>query len=162
LRLDKDRALVPLVGPRAPTVAVFTAVFINFMSCSRGKDVKQERRSFVATGSMILFFVFLYGLVRLHIGVIPVTHAPLQIALVAAGLSLVMFGCVVNILGRLRLGRNWANQATIYRDQRLVVAGVIFFFLVGRRHIAIGMLFALLLPLLAVGACFIALANVRL
>ena len=35
-----------------------------------------------------------------------------------------MFGCAVNILGRVQLGGNWANQATIYQKQKLVTAGV--------------------------------------
>lgn len=105
-------------------VAVFAAVFVNFMACGRRQGVKRERRSFVATGSMVAFFVGLYGLVRLQVGVVPVPDARLRVAMVLAGLAAIVAGCVVNILGRLRLGRNWANQATIYEGQELVTTGV--------------------------------------
>ena len=40
-------------------------------------------------------------------------------------MKLIVLGCGVNIAGRLNLGRNWANQVTIYEDQRLVT-GVVY------------------------------------
>lgn len=105
-------------------VAIFAAVFLNFLSCSRGPQVKKERKSVVATGSMILFFVFLYTLIRLRVGVLAITSSFLQVGMVIVGLTIIVFGCGVNIMGRLHLGKNWANQATIYNDQKLVTSGV--------------------------------------
>ncbi len=105
-------------------LAIFSAVFLNFMACLRHQDVKKEKRSLVATGTMSLFFFLFYTLIHRRIGSVPIDHAPLEFGLSLVGLGLIVFGCVVNILGRLRLGRNWANQATIYRDQKLVVSGV--------------------------------------
>lgn len=105
-------------------VAIFAAVFVNFMRCGRSRDVKRERKSVVATGSMILFFVVLYALIRGQIGVVSIPDPLVRTGMAAAGLAIIVFGCAVNILGRLRLGRNWANQATIYGDQGLIVTGV--------------------------------------
>ena len=116
--------LVASLVTSACALAVFGAVFLNFAACNRGQGVKRERKSFVANGSMIFFFCCLYGLIRLRIGVVPVTNLALQTGMVVAGLAIIVFGCVVNIMGRLFLGRNWANQATIYDDQILVVSGV--------------------------------------
>ena len=104
--------------------SVFTAVLVNFILCSRRDGVREERRSLVATGSMTAFFVAVYLLIRFRVGVLPAPSQAVRVMSVVAGLLLVVAGCVVNILGRFRLGRNWANQATIYRDQGLVTTGV--------------------------------------
>lgn len=105
-------------------VATFAAVLVNFALYGGRGGVREERKSVVATGSMTLFFVAYYLLIRWRVGVVPVPWEPLRVALAIAGLALVAGGCVVNILGRLCLGHNWANQATIYRDQGLVTTGV--------------------------------------
>jgi protein-S-isoprenylcysteine O-methyltransferase Ste14 len=105
-------------------LAIFSAVFVNFMASRRHQDVKNEKRSLVATGTMTLFFFFVYTLIHRRIGTVPIGQAPLQFGMAVIGLSIIVFGCAVNILGRLHLGKNWANQATIYRDQKLVVSGV--------------------------------------
>jgi len=105
-------------------LVIFAAVFVNFISCRRGQDVKRERKSVVATGSMILFFFFMYGLIHMRIGVLPVSCTVLRTGMTVVGLAIIVIGCVVNIMGRFRLGRNWANQATVYTDQQLVVSGV--------------------------------------
>jgi protein-S-isoprenylcysteine O-methyltransferase Ste14 len=55
---------------------------------------------------------------------LPLAQGPTRTIMVVAGLGLVVLGCCVNIAGRLQLGRNWANQVTIYQDQRLVTSGV--------------------------------------
>lgn len=104
--------------------AIFTAVFLNFWRCSRPQGVKQERRSLVATGTMTLFFVAFTLLIHYRIGALPPLSAPFRILLGLTGLGLVVLGCTVNLLGRLGLGRNWANQATIYTDQKLIVTGI--------------------------------------
>lgn len=104
--------------------AVFAAVFLNFWRCSRPQGVKQERRSLVATGTMTLFFAAFTLLIHYRIGALPLPPAPFRLAAGIPGLALVVLGCAVNLLGRLRLGANWANQATIYTDQKLVVSGI--------------------------------------
>lgn len=103
---------------------VFTAVLINFVACHRAEGVKQERKSVVATGTMTLFFLAYYALIRFRVGEVTLEHRPLRIGMVLAGLAVIVFGCAVNVAGRFRLGRNWANQATIYEQQGLVTTGV--------------------------------------
>lgn len=104
-------------------LAIVAAVFLNFMACRQHQAVKKKRKSLVATGTMTLFFFFFYTLIHRRIGSVPIDHTPLQTGMTVIGLSIIVFGCAVNILGRLHLGRNWANQATIYSDQKLVVSG---------------------------------------
>jgi len=106
-------------------IVVFAAVLVNFrMSRRAGEGVKRERKSLVATGSMTVFFLLFYGVIRFRIGEMPIATSGLRISMVVTGLSVIVFGCAVNILGRFRLGGNWANQATIYQEQKLVTAGV--------------------------------------
>lgn len=106
-------------------VVVFGAVFVNFMTCRRaGGGVKQERRSVVATGSMTLFFVGYYLLIKFRVGELPLHDFTLRLIMAGVGLGVIVFGCAVNVAGRFWLGRNWANQATIYEGQRLVTSGV--------------------------------------
>ena len=104
------------------TVSVLTAVFINFQLARRAHTVRNERPSFVKTGSMLVFFVIIYLLIRLRIGVydLPAIDYPVAIG----GLVLVVLGAVVNIMGRFALGRNWGNQVIIYHDHTLVIGGV--------------------------------------
>lgn len=104
------------------TVAVLTAVFVNFQLARRSHTVHSERPSLVRTGSMLAFFGVIYLLIRLRVGVydIPALGFPLAIG----GLALVVLGAAVNIMGRFALGRNWGNQVIIYRDHTLVSGGV--------------------------------------
>ena len=104
------------------TVSVLTAVFINFMLAREGHAVHNQRKSAVATGSMLAFFVGIYLLIRFRIGAceIPAIYYPAAIF----GLVLLILGTVVNIMGRFALGRNWGNQVVIYEDHKLVTAGV--------------------------------------
>jgi protein-S-isoprenylcysteine O-methyltransferase Ste14 len=104
-------------------LAMTLSILINFAECSRSQ-AKAQKRSIVATGRMTLFFAGFYLLIRLRVGAIEVPWLPLRVALVVAGLGIIVIGCGVNIAGRLKLGKNWANQVTIYEDQRLVTDGV--------------------------------------
>ena len=105
-------------------VVVFSAVFINFVTCRHSTGIKRERKSIVATGTMTLFFFCFYAVIRLRIGEVDVPAVWARAGMVATGLCVIVFGCAVNILGRFRLGGNWANQATIYQEQKLVTSGV--------------------------------------
>jgi len=105
-------------------IVVFSAVLINFISCREAQGIKRERKSIVATGTMTLFFVLVYAVIRLRIGEVAISLFWMRVGMVAVGLMVIVFGCVVNILGRLRLGGNWANQATIYQEQQLVTSGI--------------------------------------
>lgn len=104
-------------------IAVLAAVAMNFLQGRANGTVAQQRPSVIATGSMLGFSVVYYWLIKSPLGVM--TFAPaVRVVLMSTGLLLVVTGSVVNILGRLHLGRNWANQATIYNEHTLVTHGV--------------------------------------
>jgi len=104
------------------TVSVLTAVFVNFVLAQNSHAIHSRRKSVVATGSMLAFFLGVYLLIRFRIGAceIPVVAYPVVIS----GLMLLLLGTAVNITGRLALGRNWGNQVIIYDDHKLVTSGV--------------------------------------
>jgi protein-S-isoprenylcysteine O-methyltransferase Ste14 len=104
--------------------AVLCAVAMNFLSASESGQVKREKRSPVATGTMILFFFAFYLLVHRRIGVVEVENMSALITISIIGLIMVIVGAIVNILGRVNLGKNWANQVTLYSKQTLVTKGM--------------------------------------
>lgn len=105
------------------TVIVLLAVLRSFLDARAAGPIVHRRRSFVATGTMLSFFAAVYLLIRFNVGVVPVSVVVRRI-LAVAGVIPVVLGCWVNLAGRARLGRNWANQVTVYRDQTLVTDGV--------------------------------------
>lgn len=103
-------------------LALFISILINFAE-SKKEPVQKEKKSVVATGSMTLFFLVFYFILRLGLGVI---NASVTVTLLCAitGLLIIVLGCCVNIFGRFNLGSNWANQVRIYKNQTLVTKGV--------------------------------------
>jgi protein-S-isoprenylcysteine O-methyltransferase Ste14 len=106
------------------TVAVLAAVAVDFMQFNRREGVSKEKKSVVETGTMMLFFFLFYIALRSGAGTIALPSTGLRMALAAAGTLAVVAGCIVNIRGRLDLGRNWSNQIRIYKDHALVTGGV--------------------------------------
>lgn len=104
--------------------AVLAAVAWNFLRARFSGQVAERQRSPVATGTMLLFTFGVYWLISRRIGVLPRPEPAIDIPVVCLGLVLMVVGCAVNLLGRRRLGRNWANQVTVYADQTLVTGGV--------------------------------------
>ncbi|MCF7861524.1 isoprenylcysteine carboxylmethyltransferase family protein [Candidatus Woesearchaeota archaeon] len=100
--------------------ALFTSILINFAESTKGK-VQKEKKSIVETGTMILFFLFFYSLIRFRVGSLAI---PNYMILTIIGLTMVTVGCVLNIIGRFNLGKNWANQIKIYKQQKLVTKGM--------------------------------------
>jgi protein-S-isoprenylcysteine O-methyltransferase Ste14 len=105
-------------------IAIALSVGLDFAVYGRQARIKQRKRSVVETGTMTLFFIAFFCLVRFRVGEVVVPVVGLRVFLFLLGLAIVILGCVVNIAGRLRLGRFWANQVTIYRDHQLVTAGI--------------------------------------
>lgn len=104
--------------------AVLFAVLANFLNAARSGEVERQRKSPVETGTMLTYMVAYYLLVKSRAGTVAVPGFGLLCALTGIGLGLVAAGAAVNILGRLRLGTNWANQVTVYEAQTLVTTGV--------------------------------------
>jgi len=106
------------------TVITLAAVFLNFALARAHRLVADRRPSVVATASMMAFFVGVYFLLHLRIGVVSIPNDHKRLAAEFLGAFLMIAGCIVNVLGRFSLGKNWANQATLYDDQTLVTDGV--------------------------------------
>lgn len=107
----------------ACVLIVAFAVVADFRAYYRqDRDVVKSDRSWVETGSMTAFFVVYYLAVRFQLLVLPLTGA-LKTASLIVGLALMVAGAFVNVLGRLYLKSNWANQINIYEDHWLVTSG---------------------------------------
>lgn len=104
--------------------AVLAAVAANFALAARSGQARQVQRSPVATLTMVAFFIGIYELLHLRLGAVSVPWPGAQAFLMLAGMALLVTGAGVNIAGRFNLGRNWADQATVYTEQRLVTTGV--------------------------------------
>ncbi len=101
---------------------LFTSIMINFAESS-GKKIRKEKKSIVETGTMTLFFIGYYILIRFRIGEIAVS-AHIRHYLIILGLACVVSGCIINVSGRFYLGKNWANQIKIYDNQTFTRKGV--------------------------------------
>jgi protein-S-isoprenylcysteine O-methyltransferase Ste14 len=106
------------------TLAIITSIIINFLNAKSEKEFKTEKKSIVETSTMSLFFIFFYLIIKFHIGEFTMTNTPEKLSLITLGLVIVIAGTIVNIMGRLKLGKNWANQIVIYKEQSLVTNGV--------------------------------------
>jgi protein-S-isoprenylcysteine O-methyltransferase Ste14 len=102
--------------------ALFTSIMINFAE-SKNNEVRKEKKSIVETGTMSLFFIFFYVLIRFRIGEITVDQR-YGFFLILIGLFFIVSGCMINIIGRFNLGNSWANQVKIYKGQRIIRTGV--------------------------------------
>jgi protein-S-isoprenylcysteine O-methyltransferase Ste14 len=103
--------------------ATFAAIVINFLAAKKANTVRTETRSLVETGSMLGFFCVFYCLIRFQIGTVSVSEKFISLPLACLGLSLVIGGTCVNVLGRFALGGNWGNQIRIYNNHQLVTGG---------------------------------------
>lgn len=102
---------------------VLMAVLIDFVEFQERNEVKKEKKSVVETGTMMLFFLFFYSLIRFNIGQIIIPYQLWWYFRVGLGLIILIVGCGVNIWGRFSLGRNWSNQIKIYKDHTFVSNG---------------------------------------
>lgn len=103
---------------------IFTSILINFVEAKNRGKPKKEKKSIVETGTMTLFFMILYIVIRFRIGVIEYNDVIVRGIIIIISLIVMIIGCGVNVVGRLKLGKNWANQVKIYKDHTLVKTGV--------------------------------------
>jgi len=99
---------------------IFAAIVIDFVKYNDKNTIKKGRRSIVATGSMIGFFVVFCVVIYLRWGSFDFGN----IAVIIAGTVMIAAGCAINILGRLQLKGNWANHIKIYDGHTLVNRGI--------------------------------------
>jgi len=103
--------------------AVFISVIIDFIKFDSDNRTKDEKKSIVATGTMFIFFIFFYLLIKFKIGEVEVDDLYVRLPLISLGLILVIVGSSINIWGRLSLGSNWANHIKIYKHHTLIEKG---------------------------------------
>jgi protein-S-isoprenylcysteine O-methyltransferase Ste14 len=103
--------------------SIFTAVLMDFAEFQKREKIKKEKKSIVETGTMFLFFLFFYSLIRFGIGQININIPALKFSAIGIGLLMLVAGCIVNITGRINLGKNWSNQIKIYKDHSFVTGG---------------------------------------
>jgi protein-S-isoprenylcysteine O-methyltransferase Ste14 len=104
-------------------VLVAAAVVVDFRRYHRqDRKVVSSDRSFVDTGSMTVFFIAYYLVVRFRLleAGLPET---VRTVLIVAGLALLVVGVAFNIWGRLLLGSRWSNQIMVYADETLLTTG---------------------------------------
>jgi protein-S-isoprenylcysteine O-methyltransferase Ste14 len=102
---------------------ILIAVLINFSS-SNNEKVKKEKKSLVETGTMFIFFIIYYFVIRFKTGSVYYSNLSIRIPLIIISLIVIIIGTYFNVKGRFILGKNWANQIKIYKNQTLVTKGV--------------------------------------
>ena len=124
----------PLFAQSPLAIAINVVVYICFLLIAfaviadfrayyrQNRDVVRADRSWVETGSMTGFFAIYYLAVRLRVLTLAIPQ-PWRTAAIAAGLALMVVGAVFNVLGRIYLKSNWANQIKIYEGHWLVTQG---------------------------------------
>jgi len=104
--------------------AVLIAILADFACYADRSGVKKQRNSFVATGSMTLFYVAYCAVIWRKLGRVDVANELTHRILATIGAASIVAGACLNILGRLKLSRFWANQITIYADHQLLTDGI--------------------------------------
>lgn len=104
-------------------LVIVLAVVIDFLENQANRNVKKEKRSFVETGTMTLFFILFYLVIRFSIGHLNFNGFFFNIISVLCWLVILVV-VYFNISGRFLLGKNWANQIKIYKNHTLVRKGV--------------------------------------
>lgn len=97
------------------------AIALNFIH-ARQTGVAHAKKSHVATGRMFLFFFAMAALVKLQWGNLSLGGFGLPVSII--GCAMIVFGTVVNVLGRMVLKNQWGNQIKIYEDHCLITRGV--------------------------------------
>ncbi len=104
-------------------ITIFLAVAINFMN-SNPNGSKKQKKSFVETGTMTVFFVFFYLVIRFSFGKVNFPESVFLWTISFVCWVVIILGIYFNIFGRILLGKNWANQIKIYSKHTLVTKGV--------------------------------------
>lgn len=110
-------------------VSLFVTLFIDFSIYGNKAAVKKSRRSIVATGSIVGFYgvfftVLQFGWGSFHYSNLSGAFFYVNIFVILLAAAMIVTAAILNILGRLQLKGNWANQISIYEGHTLVTGGV--------------------------------------
>ncbi len=113
-----------MTGIIAISIAGLVAAIIgDFFLYDQSEEIKTEKKSIVATGSMFMFY-FIYLLFVINKwGMIEIENETLKSVLLTAGTLMISAGSAINIIARLQLKSSWANHIRIYEDQKLLDTG---------------------------------------
>lgn len=105
-------------------LGLFVAILIDFTLYTREQHIKKEKKSIVETGTMTLFFLAFYLILRTKLGIVPIYDNNLKHIIIIIGTLAIVSGCIMNVIGRFNLGSNWANHIKIYDEHTLVQRGM--------------------------------------
>lgn len=105
-------------------IILFLGIYINFERAKRQKNIRKKRKSIVETGTMTLFYFFIYFIIVKKIGYFRVENVEVENIIRLLGALSILIGGVLNIIGRLNLGKNWANHIIIYETHTFVTKGL--------------------------------------
>jgi protein-S-isoprenylcysteine O-methyltransferase Ste14 len=105
-------------------IILFLGIYINFERAKRQKNIRKKRKSIVETGTMTLFYFFIYFIIVKKIGYYRVENVEVENMIRLLGALSILIGGVLNIIGRLNLGKNWANHIIIYETHTFVTKGL--------------------------------------
>lgn len=105
------------------TAAALLAVAANFLFAPPSSSIQTEKKSVVATGTMLVYFMVLYLLLRFHVGAVLLPERIANV-LLDLGLALILVGTVVNVMGRVALGGQWGNHVVLYKEHAMVSTGM--------------------------------------
>lgn len=101
---------------------VLISVYSNFVRFGK-KQAENERKSIVATATMVGFFIF-YCIILMHRAwVIPLFGGVVGYFR-CAGIFMMVIGAIVNVWGRVNLANNWSDQIIIFKNHELLSTGV--------------------------------------
>jgi protein-S-isoprenylcysteine O-methyltransferase Ste14 len=103
---------------------IFVAIIIDFAEYHKTQKVHKAVRSLVDTGSMFVFFIIYYAIIRFGWGRLIFESLYVNYILIITGIFLLVIGTIINVHGRFLLKNNWANQVTVYKNQILIKQGV--------------------------------------
>ena len=105
-------------------VGLFVSILIDFTLYTRDDHIKREKKSIVETGTMSLFLFAFYLILTTKTGIVPIYDNDLKHIVIIIGTIAIVCGCIINIIGRFNLGKNWANHIKIYEEHTLIQKGM--------------------------------------
>src|SRR5512139_3039986 len=96
----------------------------NSLGSTKSRPPEKGGLNFLLKWLKILFLVFIILQTIIPYEVFPITEDPIVLRLV--GLSIFTIGLSVAIIGRIQLGKNWANieDYQVLRNQQLINSGI--------------------------------------
>lgn len=106
------------------TTIILWSILIDFLLYHKHRTGKKEKRSFVETGTMFIYFIIYYILMQFGFGRVDSKSEIVVNLFSVFGSILVIAGCCINVMGRFQLKNNWSNQVVIYTDHTHVTSGI--------------------------------------